>query len=201
MDNHIRLAHMQNIRKDLIRLCHPQIDHCITALKLEMDDEISEEIRERIAVMMFNEMVNDMPMVSYVTVWEDGAAEIAHAYMSPSIESISGYTPQELVEIGYKNIVRGDILQFNRDIAGVEENVNPVSEARKKRVGGFLENRSWEGCYQIMRKGGRMVWVVDRSLITRFRNTVNGNIVCLACGILLESTELFERHAQNSRGR
>ena len=53
-----------------------------------------------------------MPMVPYLAVWEDGANEIVHAYMSPKIESLCEYTPWELKQTGFINIVRGDILSF-----------------------------------------------------------------------------------------
>jgi hypothetical protein len=184
---------VQKIRQDLTALFHQAIDESLSVLKVTMDGEIEQEIRERIAVLMFDGMVNDMPMVPYLAVWEDGADDIVHAYMSPKIETLCEYTPRELQGIGYINIVRGDIISFYREISGVEEKVNPISEAREKRVAGFLENRNWEGCYKIEKKGGQPAWVIDRCTITRFRNTVKGNIICLSGGILQETTELLER--------
>ena len=44
-----------------------------------------------------------------------------------------------------------------------------------------------------IQKDGRMVWVIDRSTITRYENTINKNVICLAGGILVESTELIEK--------
>ncbi|KJS31757.1 MAG: hypothetical protein VR64_09425 [Desulfatitalea sp. BRH_c12] len=186
-------AAAQKIRLDLVTLFHKAIESSIAPLNLKMDPEIGQEIRERIAVLMFDEMVNDMPMVPYLSVWEDGAKEIAHAYMSPKIVEISGYSPQELLSVGYVNIVQGDIISFYREQVSAEEKVNPLPEARNKRMGGFLENRHWEGCYKLETKDGRQIWVIDRSTITRFRNTAKGNVICLSCGVLLESTELLER--------
>jgi hypothetical protein len=183
----------QNIRMNLTALFKPAIANSMSALKIEMDQEIEQEIRERIAVLIFDEMVNDIPMVPYLAVWEDGANEIIHAYMSPKVESLCDYTPQELQRIGYINIVRGDIISFYREKSGIEENVDPISEAKQKRVAGFLENKNWEGCYRIEKKAGTPAWVIDRSTITRFRNTVKDNIICLSSGILLETTELLEK--------
>ena len=125
---------------------------------------------------------------------KDGDDEILHAYISPKIEAICQYTPGELMKIGFNRIVKGDIISFYREKSRVEENVSPISKAREKRVSGFLENRNWEGCYKVEKKDGLMAWVIDRSTITRFRNTVNGNILCLSGGVLMESTELFEKH-------
>jgi PAS domain-containing protein len=183
----------QNIRMDLTALFQSAIAESMSALGISMDREIEQEIRERIAVLIFDEIVNDMPMVPYLAVWEDGANEITHAYMSPKIEALCDYTPQELQRIGYIHIVRGDIISFYRERSGVEENVNPISEAKQKRVTGFLENKNWEGCYRIEKKDGKLAWVIDRSTITRFRNTVKNNIICLSAGILLETTELLEK--------
>jgi PAS domain-containing protein len=183
----------QNIRMDLTTLFRAAIESSMSALKIEMDSEIEQEIRERIAVLIFDEIVNDMPMVPYLSVWEDGANEIIHAYMSPKVETLCDYTPEELQHIGYINIVRGDIISFYREESGVEESVKPISEAKEKRVAGFLENKNWEGCYRIEKKGGVSVWVIDRSTITRFRNTVKNNVICLSSGILLETTELLEK--------
>jgi hypothetical protein len=183
----------QFIRQDLVKIFHSTIESSISTLKIRMDPEIEQEIRERIAASMFDEMVNDEPMVPYLAVWEDGADKIAHAYMSPKIENLCGYTPQELAQIGYINIVRGDIISFYREENGIEEKVNPIREAQAKRVAGFLENRNWEGCYKIQKKSGAHAWVIDRATITRFRNTVSGSIICLSAGILLETTELLER--------
>jgi PAS domain-containing protein len=183
----------QIIRQDLAKLFQQTIEASMSALKIKMDQEIDQEIRERIAVLMFDEMVNAMPVVPYLAVWEDGAKDISHAYMSPKIEMLSGYTPHELSDIGYVTIVRGDILSYYRESTQIEEQVSGISEAQQKRVAGFLENRNWEGCYKVRKKDGRAAWVIDRSTITRFRNSIDNNLICLSNGILLESTELLER--------
>ncbi len=189
-------ATAQKIRQDMAGLFRDAIDRSMSALAIEMDAEIEQEIRERIAVLIFDEMVNDMPMVPYLAVWEEGATDIAHAYMSPKIEELCEYTPDELLDVGYVNIVGGNIISFYREESGVEENVNAIAEAQEKRVSGLLENRNWEGCYMVRKKSSQHAWVIDRSTITRFRNTVRDNVICLSNGILMETTELFERKAR-----
>ncbi len=182
---------VQKIRGDLIVIFRQVVDKSLARLKIKMDEEIEEELRERIAVLIFNELVNDMPITSYLAVWEDGAAEIVHAYLSPRFEILSGYSSLEIEEIGYHNLVRGDIIRFYREESGVEERVKPISEAKRKRINGFMDSRKWEGCYRIEKKNGKQAWVIDRSTITRFRNTLKDNIICLSSGILLETTELM----------
>lgn len=186
-------ATAQKIRQDMAGLFQESIDRSMSGITIEMDSEIEQEIRERIAVLIFDELVNDMPMVPYLAVWEEGASYIAHAYMSPKIEALCEYTPDELCDVGYINIVGGDIISFYREDSGVEENVNAIAEAQEKRVAGLLENRNWEGCYRVRKKSGQHAWVIDRSTITRFRNTAKDNIICLSNGILMETTELLER--------
>jgi PAS domain-containing protein len=184
---------MRTLRNDLSARFETAIDVGMSALRIIMDREIEQEIRERIAVLIFDEIVNDMPMVPYLALWEEGAKEIVHAYMSPKIEAISDYTPEEIQRMGFINMVRGDIISFYREKNSVEEKVNPIAEAKEKRMAGFLENKNWEGCYKIEKKNGQSAWVIDRSTITRFRNTVMNNIICLSSGILLETTELLEK--------
>lgn len=183
-------------RPALAEIYREAIEESLTALTVEMDAEINQEIRERIAALMFDEMVNDLPAVPYIAVWEDGAGEIVHAYMSPKIETLCGYSPRELAGIGYINIVVGDILSFYRDEDTVEEKIDRMSDVQEKRIKGFMDNRNWEGCYKIKRKDGHSAWVIDRSSITRFRNTKRNNILCLSGGILLETTELLEKRAK-----
>jgi PAS domain-containing protein len=112
--------------------------------------------------------------------------------MSPKIESLLGYSPEELKRIGFSNIVGDDIFSFYREKNRVEEKVSSVEEVQKKRERGFLGNRQWEGFYKVRRTDGRYVWVIDRSTITKFRNSIEDNIICLSGGILLETTELMD---------
>jgi len=189
----------QTIRNDLTTLFKRQIAESMASVRIDMDPEIEQEIRERVAVLMFDEMVNDMPMVPYLAVWEEGAKEIAHAYMSPKIETFCGYTPKELLQIGYDSIVRGSIISYYRERDKIQERVSCIDDVQQKRVSGFLENKNWEGCYKIRKKNGHEAWVIDRSTITRFRNTKKENIICLSGGILLESTELFQRKEKESK--
>lgn len=189
----------QQARQALVEHYRADIDAGMAAVHLEMDQEIEQEIRGRIAVLMFNEAVNDLPGVPYIAVWEGGADEIAHAYLSPKIESLCGYSPHELASIGYINIVGGDILSFYRDEGTVEEKVDPLADAQKRRILGFMDNRHWEGCYKVNCKDGRFVWVIDRAAITRFRNTKRDAILCLSGGMLMESTELLEKR-EGQRG-
>ena len=183
----------QKIREDLTFLFRRTIEKSMENLKLAMDEEIDQEIRQRIAVLVFDEMVNEIPIVPYLAVWEEGSAAIIHAYMSPKVKDLCGYSPAELARIGYGNIVRGDIIRFYREQDGKAENVKSLTDARQKRISGFLDSRSWEGCYRIEKRDGRTAWVIDRSTITRFRNTLNDKIICLSSGILLETTELLAR--------
>ncbi|GEM_PF-2515772 len=183
----------QKIREDLTFLLRHTIEKSMAGIRLTMDEEIDQEIRQRIAVLVFDEMVNEIPIVPYLAVWEDGSAAITHAYMSPKVKDLCGYGPEELARTGYGSIVRGDIIRFYREQNGRAENVKSLTDARQKRISGFLDSRRWEGCYKIEKKDGRTAWVIDRATITRFRNTLNDRIICLSSGVLIETTELLDR--------
>ncbi len=185
----------QKIREDMTFLLRNTIDKSMAQVTLAMDEEIDQEIRQRIAALIFDEIVNEIPIVPYLAVWEDGSAAITHAYLSPKVESLCGYSPAELADIGFGNIVRGNVIRFYREESGQAEKFRLLAVARQKRINGFLDSRHWEGCYQIEKRNGQSAWVIDRATITRFRNTLNDKLVCLSSGILLETTELLARQA------
>lgn len=182
-------------RETLTELFDEKLTRNLSTLNIDMDEEIHQEMKERVAALMFDELVNDIPVVPYLAVWVDGSKEIAHLYMSPKIENLLGYSTEELKRIGFSNIVGDDIFSFYREKNRVEEKVSSVKEVQKKRERGFLGNRQWEGFYKVRRTDGRYVWVIDRSTITKFRNSIEDNIICLSGGILLETTELMDRRS------
>ena len=59
----------RKVRKELVWMFYPAIEGNMAALRLKMDKEIDREIRERMAVIIFDEIVNDMPAVPYLAVW------------------------------------------------------------------------------------------------------------------------------------
>ncbi len=162
-------------------------------MKIEIDQEILQELKERIGLLMLNEIVDDTPVTPYVSVWEDGRREIFHAYLSPRIQGLSGYSAEEVRAIGYRSMVGEEILSYFKEDNGIKESVIPTDDAMEKRKMGFLGNRVWEGYYKIEKKDGAFIWVIDKATITRYRNTRNNNIVCISSGHLLETTGILDK--------
>lgn len=183
---------VQHMREQLTEVFAETVNASLATLTLEIDEEILTELKERIAALVFNEQVNDSPAVQYLAVWEDGCKEITHLYMNPNIKELLGYSAEELGSIGYASLVGADILSFYQDKDHVEEKMIPVPMAQEKRKAGFLGNRNWEGFYKLRKKNGKDIWVIDKSIITKFRNTLNKKVICVSGGLLLETTQVLE---------
>jgi PAS domain-containing protein len=183
---------VQHMREQLVEVFAETVNASLATLTLEIDEEILTELKERIAALVFAEQVNDSPAVQYLAVWEDGCKEITHLYMGPNIKELLGYSAEELGSIGYGSIVGADILSFYQDKDHVEEKIIPVPMAQEKRKEGFLGNRNWEGFYKLRKKNGKDIWVIDKAVITKFRNTLNKKVICVSGGLLLETTQVLE---------
>lgn len=182
---------IQQVKTQLTALFDETVDAALSSLAIALDPEIILELKERIAALIFSEHVNDIPVTQYLALWEDGCDEITHLYMSPKIQEILGYTAEELARIGFGSIVGKEIMSFYRDRDHVEEKITPVPEAQARRTAGFLGNSNWEGIYKLRKKNGTDIWVVDKAVITQFRNTLKDNVVCISAGLLLETTDLL----------
>jgi PAS domain-containing protein len=183
---------LQQVRVQLVEVLTETVNASLATLTLEIDEEILTELKERIAALVFSEQVNDSPAVQYLAVWEDGCKEIRHLYMSPNIKELLGYSAEELGSIGYGSIVGADILSFYQDKDNVQEKIIPVSMAQEKRKEGFIGNRNWEGYYKLRKKSGKDIWVIDKAVITKFRNTLNKKVICVSGGLLLETTQVLD---------
>lgn len=180
------------IRAGLADLFEEKIDAVLSGLEIEIDQEIIRELKERIGVLMLNEIVDDSPVTPYVSVWEEGSRDIFHAYLSPRIKELLGYSVEDVRRIGYRNIVGEEILSYFKEKNDFKESVIPTDDALEKRKMGFLGNRIWEGYYKIEKKDGNTIWVIDKATITRYRNTKNDNILCISGGHLLETTGILK---------
>ena len=183
---------LQQVRVQLVEVFAETVNASLSMLTFDIDEEILTELKERIAALVFSEQVNDSPAVQYLAVWEDGCKEIRHLYMSPNIKELLGYSAEELVSIGYASIVGTDILSFYQDKDHVQEKIIPVPVAQEKRKEGFLGNRNWEGYYKLRKKNGKDIWVIDKAVITKFRNTLNKKVICVSGGLLLETTQVLD---------
>ena len=142
-------------------------------------------------MLMLLEKVNDNPDVSYITTWQSGRSEIVQVYMSSQIGKLLGYSPREIEEVPYRELVGDEIITYAREQRDFKEETVPWEEAREARKDEFLGSRQWEGFYRVKKKNGESIWVMDKSVLTRYINSEGNNVVYVSEGILLESTQLM----------
>jgi PAS domain-containing protein len=178
---------------DAVAIFGDQIAPMLTPLKTEIDEEIIRLLTEKIAALMFHDRVNDNPDISYITIWQGGKSEINQVYMSPKIGKLLGYSPPEIEAVSFKELVGDEIITYVREQRDFKEETVPREEARAARREEYLGNRQWEGFYRIKKKNGDSIWVMDKSILTKYINAKGDNVVYVSEGILLESTQLMAR--------
>jgi hypothetical protein len=178
---------------DAIDMFNDQIEPIMMPLKKEIDEEIIQLLTRKIAVLMLRDRVSDHPDVSYITIWQGGQSEIIQVYMSPKIGKLLGYSSQELEEVPYSALVGDEIITYVEEQRDFKEETIPRDEARAARREEYLGNRQWEGFYQVRKKNGDSIWVLDKSVLTKYINSKGDNVVYVSEGILLESTQLMAR--------
>ncbi len=96
-------------------------------------------------------------------------------YMSPTIEKLTGYTPEEINDIGFKSIVV-KISKYNAENMIVD--ITGASNEQDK-------TREWHADYEIKTKDGESVWLSDHSYPwqDKSRNSIG------SFGILSDITE------------
>jgi len=179
---------------DAVDIFDDQIEPMLTPLKTEIDEEIIRLLTEKIAVLMLHDRVNDNPDVSYITIWQGGQSEIIQVYMSPKIGKLLGYSPPEIEEVPYRELVGDEIITYVSEQRDFKEETVPREEARAARREEYLGSRQWEGFYRVKKKNGDSIWVMDKSILTKYINSKGDNVVYVSEGILLESTQLMARN-------
>jgi hypothetical protein len=178
---------------DAIRVFGDEIEPMLAGLIAEIDEEILQLLTQKISVLMLHDRVNDNPDVPYVTIWQSGQTGITQVYMSPKLSKLLGYSPSELGGISYGELVGDKIISYFEEQHEFREETLQKDAARTAREEEYLGNRQWEGFYQIKKKDGTFIWVMDRSTLTGYINTKRDNVVYVSEGILLESTEMMAR--------
>ncbi|MCX6150057.1 MAG: PAS domain S-box protein [Ignavibacteriales bacterium] len=96
-------------------------------------------------------------------------------YMNPAIEKLTGYSPEEINEIGLKSLVV-KICKYHVE----NVNIDLVVEDRQKGMTG-----EWQADYQLRTKAGKLIWLSDHSFPW---NDEAGNLIG-SIGILIDITE------------
>jgi hypothetical protein len=182
-----------NLIEETVKTFQTSVNAEMAYIRFPVDEEILEILKEKIAVLCLHARVNANPNVPYISVWESGKSEIVLVYMSPKIETLLGFTPEEIKNIGFGNMVGDHIVRFFEEADKIEETTVSKQFAREARRQEFIGSHEWSAFYKIQRKSGDHIWVADRTMITRYANTSGDNIVYISEGILFDSTDMMKR--------
>ncbi|MDZ7373483.1 MAG: PAS domain S-box protein [candidate division KSB1 bacterium] len=105
-------------------------------------------------------------------------ADRQYDYLSPGIEELTGYTPEEIAAIGFRSLVQ------RMEVVGSAP--SSLSEIAHQMYSGQL--KEWRALYQIRDKWGRLKWFRDHAFPWRDET---GQIIG-SVGILEDVTELRE---------
>jgi hypothetical protein len=191
MRDHV--AEEAKLIEEAVKTFETSVDAEMVYIRFPVDEEILGILKEKIAVLCLHSLVNANPNVPYISVWESGKAEINLVYMSPKIEGLLGFSPEEIKNIGFANMVGEHIVRFFEEADKIEETTVSKQFAREARRKEFIGSHEWSGFYKIKKKSGDHIWVADKTLITRYANNSGDNIVYISEGILFDSTEMMKR--------
>jgi len=74
-------------------------------------------------------------------------------YINPAIEKLTGYPPEEINKIGFKNIV-SKISKYHTEKVNIDLFVKDMEQDRIAE---------WQADYQVKTKDGKLIWLSDRS--------------------------------------
>lgn len=110
-------------------------------------------------------------MPAYISSFNRGYHQFHFNFISPNIEKVYGYSPEEIYKVGYE-------LWFGRIH---HDDVDRVKELFERL---FTEGTNLDVEYRIQRKDGKWIWIHDRST-----GTLEGNGVKFAVGIFSDITD------------
>jgi hypothetical protein len=184
---------IRNVVADAVEIFGAALDRDLAALSAEIDEEIIQLLRDKIAILMLADQVNDNPEVPYISVWQSGKSEIEQIYLSPRVIDLLGYSAGEVKEIRYANLAGDRIVSFFENQHRLEGRTVARHKAEEDRREEYLGNRLWKGFYRVKKKNGGSVWVMDKAVLTKFVNEKGGNVVYASEGVLLEAEEIMEQ--------
>ena len=123
-------------------------------LMYDITDERQALEQQAEAEAKFRNLVETIPAITYMDrVKEDDPTDVVPAYISPQLESVLGYTPEEWLADNYSwsNLVHPDDR---------EEAESILDRAR-------LEGRAASAEYRMVAKDGRVVWIRENSVLIR----------------------------------
>jgi PAS domain S-box-containing protein len=134
----------------------------------DLTEIVQAEDERAVAESRYRSLIENIPLVTYMNSVE---APFASLYMSPQVESLLGYTPEEWA--AQPELARSGIHPDDR------ERINALAcEAREA-------GSSTRSEFRFVARDGRVVWVLDQTIPMR---DADGTILCHQ-GFLLDITE------------
>ena len=122
----------------------------VTAQHESHVETLAASARQQDAELRYRRLVEELPLVVYLDLPDAGATNV---YISPSVESMTGYTPEAW-----------------RDLAFYESVLHPDDRERvEERAFEDLDGvrNSWTGEYRIIAADGRTRWIRDESWVLK----------------------------------
>jgi PAS domain S-box-containing protein len=151
----------------------------------EISDRKGAETRLKEAEARFRTLVEHIPAMTYMEAADKGAESNAFLYVSPQIEAVLGYTPEEWVS---------DPMLFRKTLHPEDRERVLTEDARTNITGEPFQME-----YRQQAKDGRVVWVRDESVLVR--DHVGGNPYWLGVQFDITDRREAEEALRQSEGR
>lgn len=156
------------IAASLLQMATRRISSALQRAEQEIEERRRTESRLREAEKRYRDLVEQVPAVIYTA---EAGAEGEWFYVSPRIEALTGYTPDEWManQLLWYSCIHPD----DRESAIENEKL------------AIQEKRQYQTEYRFMKKDGSMIWIRDESLNIPEKNAGKENVVQ---GLLLDVT-------------
>jgi PAS domain-containing protein len=128
----------------------------LQAMGLMLSEAVLRRLLPKIAALKLDELVNPRADAPYISIWEAGRKKsIRMVYINPAIERISGFSPAEVLSIGFHVFVTDDLItRYHTDgIGAVRREEIPIEQVFAERQQQSFEHH-WERIYEILTRRG-----------------------------------------------
>jgi two-component system cell cycle sensor histidine kinase/response regulator CckA len=144
----------------------------------DISDRRNAELARRDAEFRYQTLVEQVAAISYIA---ELGIDGKWSYVSPQVEGIFGYTPEEWL---------AESQHWIRHIPAEDHSVVAAAEEASKRGAPFHVE------YRVMRKDGRIIWVSDTAVVVR-----RAGEQAMMEGIIVDITERKQHENQSQQSR
>ncbi len=149
-DDFIATACILLVTAGAVHILSNTVNESLRASQKELSERVKTENALRETEQLYRTLVEQTPVVTYRDIPDGNASAL---YISPQIEDLTGYTPQEWLSSSdfWKSVVHPDDLPGV--LAGSQQRINAAGKSL------------WE--YRMQHKQGGWVWVRDESVVVK----------------------------------